>query len=173
MREETITLYRFEELEEEVQEKVLAEYWDINVDYEWWEFVFENAERIGLEIEEFDIAGRAYCKGKWIENAEYAARRILQEHGEMCETYKDAEGFLKDLALSKTEFEGREDYDPEYEEFEESTEYADLEDVFLNTLCEDYRIILESEYEYLTRDVAIKETIEANEWEFTEDGKRY
>ena len=45
------------------------------------------------------------------------------------------------------------------------------EDDFLQSLCEDYRIILRNEYEYLTSEEAIIETIESNEYYFTEDGK--
>jgi hypothetical protein len=48
-----------------------------------------------------------------------------------------------------------------------------LEDEFLKTLCEDYRIILSREYDYLTSEAAIIETIEANEYEFKADGTRF
>lgn len=173
MREETIQIYKFEELEENVKEKVLEKYWDVNVDYEWWEWVFGDAERIGLKIEEFDIGRGAYVKGKWFEDAEEAAKKILEEYGEGCETYQDALAFKNELVQARKRFEGQEDYDTEFVEFEESYEYKETCNEFLKTICEDYRIILEKEYEYLTSEEVIKETIEANEWEFTEDGKIY
>jgi len=47
----------------------------------------------------------------------------------------------------------------------------DLDADFLKSLLEDYRIILSKEYDYLTGEEAIKETIQANEYEFTEGGK--
>ena len=49
----------------------------------------------------------------------------------------------------------------------------DIEDDFLKSLCEDYRILLQHQYEYLTSEEVIIETIEANEYEFTQDGKRF
>ncbi len=47
------------------------------------------------------------------------------------------------------------------------------EDEFLKELLEDYRIILQKEYEYQTSEEAIIGTIEANEYEFTQDGKMF
>ena len=173
MREETIKIYKFDELTEEVKEKVLEKYWDINLDYEWWQYAFEDARRIGLNIEEFDLNRGAYVKGKWLVDAEEAAEKILQEHGEDCETYQDTLNFQGELKQAHIVFENSEDYDPEYEEFEESDEYEEICEEFLRTICEDYRIILEKEYEWLTREEAVKETIEVNEWEFTEDGTLY
>ena len=90
-------VYRFDELTEEAKEKAIEKLWDINVDYEWWDCVFEDAKTIGLEITEFDIDRGSYCKGKWIEDAEDAARLILENHGEVCETYKDAINFQAEL----------------------------------------------------------------------------
>jgi hypothetical protein len=51
---------------------------------------------------------------------------------------------------------------------------VDTEDIdanFLRSLLEDYRIMLQKEYEYLTSEETIIETIEANEYEFTEKGE--
>jgi hypothetical protein len=44
---------------------------------------------------------------------------------------------------------------------------------FLCDLLEDYRIILSKEYNYQTSEETIKETIEANDYEFTAEGKLY
>jgi hypothetical protein len=48
----------------------------------------------------------------------------------------------------------------------------DIEDEFLKSLCEDYSIMLQNESEYLQSDAAIIEAINANEYEFLEDGSR-
>jgi hypothetical protein len=45
-----------------------------------------------------------------------------------------------------------------------------MEGEFLKSLLEDYRIILSKEYDYLTSRESIIETIEANEYEFDENG---
>ena len=65
------------------------------------------------------------------------------------------------------------DYDPEYEEYNESDDYKELCEEFQRTICEDYLIILQMECEYLTSEEAVIETIEANEYEFTVDGDLY
>ena len=48
-----------------------------------------------------------------------------------------------------------------------------LDDEFRVSILEDYRIMLQKQYEYLCSEEAIIETIEANDYEFTEDGKLY
>jgi len=47
----------------------------------------------------------------------------------------------------------------------------DIENVFLYNLIKDYKDLLQQEYEYQTSKKAVIETIEANEYEFTKDGK--
>jgi hypothetical protein len=47
----------------------------------------------------------------------------------------------------------------------------DLDKEFLHNLLEDYRVMLQQEYDYLTSKDAVIETINANEYDFTEDGK--
>jgi hypothetical protein len=49
-------------------------------------------------------------------------------------------------------------------------EMEELEDWFLHELLEDYRILLEREYEYLTSDESVAESLECNGVEFLEDG---
>ena len=96
-------------------------------------------------------------EGDLTENPRDVARLIMENHGPMCETYKDAVSFLEEV----------EPWDDESQAFEE----AALE--FERAIKEDYRIILSNEYDYLTGDEAIIETIKANEYEFTADGKRF
>ena len=48
---------------------------------------------------------------------------------------------------------------------------ADVADDFKKDLQAEYASILQREYEYLTSEEAIRNTIEANEYEFDIDGK--
>jgi hypothetical protein len=57
-----------------------------------------------------------------------------------------------------------------YESKEREDELMEIEEDFLNGLLEDYSIILQKEFEYLTSDECITETILANEYDFTENG---
>lgn len=175
MREDTVItkMYQFDELSDEAKETAIEKLYDINVGYDWWDSTYEDAKTIGLVIEEFDLDRHRHCAGKWTEDAEDAAHLIIENHGEQCETHQDATEFLDILSTEQEIFESQGDYDPEYEEFDETDKYEELCEEFLRTICEDYAIMLQGECEYLTGEEAIIETIEANKYEFTEDGELY
>ena len=46
---------------DEVLDKAIERQWDINVDHEWWETVYDDAEMVGITIESFDIDRACYC----------------------------------------------------------------------------------------------------------------
>jgi len=153
-------IYKFEELSEDAQDKALELLGDINIDYDWFDTTYEDAANIGLKIEGFDIGRGNYCKGHFTQSAEDVAKAIIENHGKDCETYKTASAYLEELNKIKAKTPDDEDI------------YSDDEDAeFLRSLCEDYRIMLQKDYEYLTGREAIIETIKANEYEFTEEGK--
>lgn len=170
MRTIETNIYQFSELSETAKAKAIENLYDINVDYNWWQFVYEDAKNIGLKITAFDLDRNRNADGEFLLNPVNVAKAILNEHGETCETYKTAKTFLGDCEAIQKKAEaigtdGDEDYWHE-------DEISELEDEFLKNLLEDYSIILQKEYEYLTSEEAIIQTIEANEYEFTEDGKR-
>lgn len=171
MREKTVTtkIYKFDELSDEAKQTAIEGLGDINVDHEWWDNTYEDAVTIGLKITGFGLSREAYCRGKWIEDAEATARLIQEHHGEVCETYKDATEFQNAVSVQGSIFMDRDDD----KEFTDSDEYEELCSEFLRTLCEDYLIILQKEYKYLTGNEAIIESIKANECEFTTDGTHY
>lgn len=171
----TTTLYTFDELSDAAKEKAVRQLWDINVDFDWWDSLYADAERIGLKITEFDLDRYRHAKGEWLESPERCAELIIKEHGEHCETYQTAIQFLDDRkALVSKHSDGKHlcivHEDNEYEFDQECDE---LESEFLKSLLEDYSILLQKEYEYLTSEEAIIETIQANEYEFTEYGQLF
>ncbi len=161
MRTETITIYNFAELSEQAQENVINNFCDINVMSEWWELVYEDAKRIGLRIISFDLDRNRHADGNIILSVAEVCQNIFNEHGETCETYKTAERFMQE-------------WQPVFNKYLETEEgedvLLDMEQEFEKLLLEDYAIMLQKEYEYLTSCEAIIETIEANEYEFDEDG---
>lgn len=166
------TVYNFDELSDKAKEKAIQELYDCNVDSEWWNCTYEDAENIGLKITSFDIDRASYVKGNFIESAEETAEKIIKEHGESCETYKTASNYLKDRAELVKKYSDGINFDKvsEDNEYDFDNECDDLDAEFLKSLCEDYRIILSKEYDYLTSEEAIIETIKANDWTFTKDG---
>jgi hypothetical protein len=163
MKTITINLYKFSELSESAKQKAIAELSDINVSNDWWEYNYEDAKQIGLKITGFDLDRGNYAKGKIIGTAEETALLIKENHGPETDTFKLAEGFLLDL--EKLELK------PESKDRELMIE--DLEEYFLKELLGDYLYILKKEYEYRTSKEAIIETIESNDYDFTENGDLY
>jgi hypothetical protein len=169
------TVYLFEELPVESQQKALEEYWGINVNYEWWDFTYEDAKNIGLEITEFDLDRNRHAKGDFINSALETAEKILENHGDICETYKTAKDYLEartNLVKKYSDGVNTEQVLGD-NEYNFDNECDEIDEEFLRSLLEDYSIILQKESEYLTSEEVIKETLIANEYEFTIDGKIY
>lgn len=163
MRTIEINLYQFNELSPEAQQKAIDNLQTINVDHDWWQFTYDDADSIGVEISGFDI-DRLFASVS-IDNPKKAAKLIISNHGKKCETYKIAESFLAESEKLAQTLKGEEN---EYE-LEEKTE--ELEEQFIEDISRAYATILSNEYGYLTSTEAIIEIILANEYEFTEKGE--
>jgi len=162
-------VYTYEELSDKAKEKVLDKHYYHNVDYDWWDAVYDDAEMVGIKIEGFDTDRGAYCKIRFMGGAEETAHKIVDEHGDMCETYKTAKAYLE--ARDKLVDEWPRDEDGELEdEYGLDDKLDDLDGEFKHDISEDYRINLQKEYEYLTSREAIEESILNGDFEFDEEG---
>lgn len=155
----TVTkVYTFEELSDKAQEKALERLWDLNVHHGWWESVYEDAKRIGFEITGFDTDRGNYLSGNFTTSAPEMAEAIVREHGGETDTLGLARKFLDETtALGNLE--------------ENGAAFDSLADEFERAIKEEYLHMLRREYEYLTSREAIIETIEANGYEFDEEGE--
>jgi hypothetical protein len=169
MKTITLNTYKFSELSEEAKEKVINKLYDLNVDYEWWESVCEDAKNIGLKITSFDLERNRNAEGEFILSANEVAQNIFNEHGESCETYKTAQSFMNDWQPVFNNY--MDEMHEDYERQESEDKLMDIENEFLKSILEDYSIILQKEYEYLTSEAAIIESIEANDYDFYESGE--
>lgn len=160
-----IKLYQFGELSPEAQKKVIDKHAAINVSDSWWDSTYEDAKNAGLKLTSFDLDRNRHAKGEFILSPAECAEKIITEHGTQCETHKTAKDFISALEALTGQHENIEDVNEDEIEF--------LEDAFLKSILEDYSIILQEESEYLQSEQAIKETIEANEYDFTEEGNRF
>jgi hypothetical protein len=150
IKTKTIELPTFEQLTDEQKEKVLENYYDINIDGSYWyEHVLDEAKELGFKITEFDTE-RGTIKAGLIKDAVVVANNILKEHGEACDTYKIAKAFLD--AHSKLD--------------DDSVEQDALVSEFETDLANDYLSILKAEFEYATSREAIESTLIANEYTF-------
>jgi hypothetical protein len=166
-----IKLYKFNELSEEAKQKAIERNAYINVEHDWWMFTYEDAANIGLKITGFDLDRNRHATGDFLYSAAEVAANILKEHGEHCETYKTAEKFLDEHNPIFAEY--MDESSEHYESYDKEQELMEIEESFLSSLLEDYSMMLQDECEYFQSEEAIIETIEANEYDFTEDGKIY
>lgn len=188
MKTITVKAFQFSELSDAAKEKAIDWYASASGYDEWWDSTYEDAKNVGIKITGFDIRGT--CDGEFIGTAEETANKIIAEHGDACETYKTAKEFLDarskitDCLDSEQDKLDAMDEDDEITGTDKSyiqcawlvgefeTELEDLETEFQHSILEDYRIILSNELDYLQSREHIIESIEANEYDFSETGSR-
>ena len=174
-----IRVYKFDELEPDAQQKVLDDHRSINVDYNgWWEqdgllapesFSSKGEPLFNYNFREveFDLEYRGYLKFGNLKVANYEAFRLLlgipEDLWERIDYQFDNTGRNSDTALSLTS-NTMEDFNETERKIIEKAE-----DKF-KTLMEQAKQELKDNYNYLTSDESIKDTLEANEYEFEANG---
>lgn len=172
-----VVYYSFDELAESVQEKVIANMSDINVDYDWWESVYEDAANIGIKITESDCY-RNTIKGDLTLSITESTRAVLDNHGENTDTYKLAVRYTQlvndafKVWMAEQDTEGCEHWKEEawMSEFVYSDEAEDLTNDYRKEMLEEYLSIYSLEYDYQTSEQQIINTILANDYLFRENG---
>jgi hypothetical protein len=153
MREITVKLYQFDELNEEAKEK--AREWLRNDDYlkGQWEFdnILEDAKNVGLDIDYLD--DHNVNKGEFIESALVCAKKIMIEHDNNSETGKTVAKYRK------------------YINSNDETERENSEHEMLYDLLEDYRVMYNKAIEFAYSNESLDEDMRLNGYEFTEKGE--
>lgn len=164
MKQININLYRFSELSEAAKEKAIGKHYDILTYWNWWEYIYEDAKRIGLSIDGFDLYPRI-INIKFEDDPEVVANNILKEWGGMTKMAELANNYLANAA--KCEVIETDD------ELIDSDELMELNEDFLNDLGKYFLNFLETDYEWRSSDSAIGEELEEQEFYFLEDGSRF
>lgn len=191
----TYTTYKFDELSDSAKDKAIEKLYDINTDHNWHGYIYENHKEI-IKSAGFDIT-KIYFSGfssqgdgamfeydginKDILIPEFAATLKIPNWKRkvfISEVYVNASGKQRghyyherscehytSLECNTCGYDNIADfigsYDSEFEEFVKD-KYVDLaQNVYSD---------LEKEYDYLTSRAAIIETIEANDYDFDENG---
>lgn len=115
MKTITINLYRFTELRDQTQAKVIGDLRLINVEGPWWQFIYEDAEQAGLIISGFDIDVDFYIKACFKADADTAAAAVIENHGTKTETYLTAQTYLRKVAAFPEEWPELSDAPEEYQ----------------------------------------------------------
>lgn len=169
MRIKETKIYHYEELSDEAKKK--ARDW-FRQDYpDYWERVYDDANTIGLTITSFDLGNRKDIQGYLKTSVQQSCIKILEKYGPSCETYKLAEQWqAKSEALDKAIAEHcDDDADEERSRLEDEQDQNEKE--YEYALLQEYFLILDKEYEYLNSDEQVENSIIANEYEFTEEGR--
>lgn len=164
MKEVTVQTYKFSELSDDAKKKAIETHWDVLSFFEWWDFIYDDAKRLGLKINAFDLYPKS-IDITYQDDPEDVANTILKEYGhpmdirnlatEYLARYKQIEQLVED------------------DEILPSDELEQLNDDFLHDLGECFLTFLNSEYEWRTSDEAIGEELEINDYDFTADGKKF
>ena len=185
MRTETTTrtLYQFSELSDKAKQRAIEKLCDINTDFDWWEFTYETittaARCLGIvcRVEGFDLdrgqsielrGGYSYRKGWRAALAhEFGGDTLaaLVKIGEELQSAQRRAFYCASIDLSPVR------HGTAYTVYSKFGAYVtdDLMDA-LRSFEHWALTLLRREYDYLTSEEAIIETIEANEYEFDENG---
>ena len=167
-------VFTFEELSNEAQEKAIQQIIECNSpEYDWWDFMYEDAKTVGLKIKSFDCDRAQEIDIEFIYTGEDTANDIIENHGETCDTYKLAKQYLADKTalVLKYSYPDRPDIVHEDNDHAFDCDLDDLEEEFLRALGEEYLSMLGRYYDYLTSEEYAKESV--SDFEFTIDGYIY
>ncbi len=198
---EEVKVYSLEDVKSnpELLKKVLEKHSDINTSFDWWDFVYENfkenndeyfdidkiyfsgfwSQGDGAMFEYSDISNRlrdifidgldlSPMRKGWLRNnvsvSGKGVQRGLYYHEKSCSHTIWWEVDNGDLNWDRPLYQWIESFANDFENF--------VEELYVN-LCSDLYSTLEKEYTYLISDEAILDSLECNEYEFTEDGNIY
>ena len=155
-------VYQFEELDEQTKEKAIDNYRYISVDDDsWYEWIKEDLISVGIELRSFDIDRGSFAEIH-LKDFYETCDLILKWHGENCETYKIAERYIEEYQDIQYHIKDDEYLDEKLD---------DLDEEYQKEFSEEVLSMLRFEFEHMTSDEYIIEMFEANEYEFTEEGK--
>ena len=178
MREITVKAYAFAELSEKAQERALNAFRYTNVEHDWYEYPYDTiraaGKLIGLDIDMIYCDTDLYCifdaSYEYVRGAVKAVKAEFPQDTELHGIAKDLQALQKRHFYSLSCNVASQRDTNSYQCFRFGEDYeCDLGDI-LDDFAHWARILLRDECEWLTSDEAVKEMIEANEYEFDEAG---
>jgi len=149
-----IKAYEFNELNKKAKDKILCDFIDINTNYDWWDFVYDDFNYLGLKVNSFDIYRQTIDIEFKNDIKDFCNNVINNWHDtdlvNICDDYLANENNLNKELDSKS---------------------SSNESYYKRLIADEVLTTLANEYYYQTSNEAIIETIEANDYLFTENGK--
>ena len=182
-----IQLYKFEELSEAAQQKAIETNRDFNVDGDWFSPIYEGAkedlEKAGFEDPKIQFSGfwsqgdgasffATVNPSKFAETTNEKRISKLIENGNIENFVIRNNSFATHYSHEKTKYI---DYDASFNRNIEEAVYkfADKIEAIRLNMCKEIYSNLETYYNELQADEAVKESLIINEYDYTEDGKIY
>lgn len=188
MRQAIKEIFKFDELDESAKEKAREWYREGALDYDWWEFIYDDAKTIGalfgLDIDDIWFNG-FYCQGSGsaFKGSYNYKKGGLKEVISYAPQDKELHAIVKALQdVQRRNFYQATATISAYRDssirvgVEHPTNIVQDADSIEEALEDFNHWIfnrLEREYEWLMSDECVDEMIEANGYEFTEDGRHY
>ena len=178
MRTIETKLNQFQELDKQTKEKAIDNYRYIGVeDPYWWDSIKDYLSNVCIELRSFDIERGSFAEIH-IEDFCDTCDLILKFHESNYETYKIAERYIEEYNSIQEKIDDLEQYGNDDSDEEHLDKLMQL-DMDLDNLDEEYEkefseevlSMLRKEYEYMTSDEHIIQMFEANDFEFTNQGK--
>lgn len=187
MKTKTYTTYKFNELPAEAKAKVLKNNHDINTEENWYEYYFdevhERLEDLGYNNVDISFSG-FWSQGdgasftadidliKWLKEHKrlsYYKKLIKDIDSEnIYGNIKRIDNYYSHYNTCNTSIYGSYLTDEKFKLVDQLMEEIESE---RRQLCKEIYKQLEKAYDYLTSEEAIIETLEANDYDFTLDGK--
>lgn len=187
MEYKKIRLRRFNELTDEEKEEVIEMYRSINVSFGWYEhliedFLSEIKEKTGIELKSEDVVFNLDRRANFGVYSNPVFNAICEKFGdEISDIFgsKKIGVFFSEFPTMGWNYTDFENFKISFYNYvSEDREKEIKEEIFniLETICklsQKYFNLLNEEYEYLISDEAVIETIEANEYMFSDDLRVY
>lgn len=198
---EEVKVYSIDDVKnnKELLEKVIEKHRDTNVDFDWWDFIYEdfkecNDEYFGIDkiyfsgfwsqgdgamfeynsisdkLKDIFIDGLdlSPMRKRWLRNnvsvSGKGVQRGLYYHEKSCNHTIWWEVDNGDLNWDRPLYQWIESFSNDFENF--------VKELYVDLCCSLYST-LEKGYTHLTSDESILESLESNQYEFTEDGNIY
>lgn len=195
-----VTEYTYEDLSDTAKEKALSDYCANGLDYDWWDSVYDDfmsiCEIIGIDISGTKSRPAIWFSGFWsqgggacFEGSYYYRKGATKKIAEYAPNDKELNRIVSTMqAIQRKYFyqltasivhRGHYHHSGTMQVIVEHAEYpyrdiGDAEEELtqcLRDLADWLYSKLESEYEYLTSEESFRESCEANEWRFDEEGR--
>jgi hypothetical protein len=193
--------YKFSELSEEAKEKAIEKLYDINVDYDWWDCCLEDIESwshetYGINFDTSDVCfdldrgsqfyvdakhdGSAHIAQIWVHDYKKLGQVLRKNYGVKQSSINKLVNETASITIECKHYGGGDGANyadlNDYDNVLTDSEYQKIEEAvndILKEIEQEALSRLRKEQDYLTSEEAIIDTIEANDYDFFEDGRMF